>query len=107
MGKLMASLGAACIFLGLTVLAGARPIPPQSGIAGTASLSGAVDSSTPFKAAQVFIRNTDKRILYMVYTNAAQLRAVALFPVNYEIKDGTKVQKTGVQKLTLNAGDSP
>ncbi len=93
MGKLMASLGAVCIFLGLTVLAGARPIPPQSGIAGTASLSGAVDSSTPFKAAQVFIRNTDKRVLYMVYTNAGQFRAVALFPGNYEVKVSTKGQE--------------
>src|SRR5438552_4926714 len=73
MGKLMASLGAVCIFLGLTVLAGARPMPPQSGgLAGTAGLSGAVDSSTPFKAAQVFIRNTDKRILYMVYTRSEE-----------------------------------
>ena len=107
MGKLMASLGAACIFLGLTVLAGARPIPPQSGIAGTASLSGAVDSSTPFKAAQVFIRNTDKRILYMVYTNAGQFRAVTLFPGNYEVKVSTKGQESDVQKLTLKAGDSP
>src|SRR5947209_13726972 len=107
MGKLMASLGAVCVFLGLTVLAGARPIPPQSGIAGTASLSGAVDSSTPFKGAQVFIRNTDKRILYMVYTNAGQFRAVTLFPGNYEVKVSTKGQESDVQKLTLKAGDSP
>jgi hypothetical protein len=28
----------------------------------------------------VFIRNTDKRMLYMVYTNAKRFRAVALFP---------------------------
>src|SRR5262247_2058359 len=107
MGKLMASLGAVCIFLGLTVLAGAIPVPPQSGIAGTAGLSGAVDSSTPFKAAQVFIRNTDKRILYMVYTNAGQFRAVALFPGNYEVKVSTKGQESDVQKLALKAGDNP
>src|SRR6059036_2735929 len=108
MGKLMASLGAVCIFLGLTVLAGARPMPPQSGgLAGTAGLSGAVDSSTPFKAAQVFIRNTDKRILYIVYTNAGQFRAVTLFPGNYEVKVSTKGQESDVQKLTLKAGDSP
>src|SRR5881628_2432579 len=107
MGKLMASLGAACIFLGLTVLAGARPIPPQSGIAGTASLSGAVDSSTPFKAAQVFIRNVDKRILYMVYTNAGQFRAVALFPGNYEIRAAAKGVESEVQKLVVRAGDNP
>src|SRR5216117_1163616 len=108
MGKLMASLGAVCIFLGLTVLAGARAMPPQSGgIAGTASLSGAVDSSTPFKAAQVFIRNVDKRILYMVYTNAGQFRAVALFPGNYEIRAAAKGVESEVQKLVVKAGDTP
>src|SRR5947207_1944739 len=108
MGKLMASLGAVCIFLGLSVLAGAKPLPAQSGgSVGTASLSGAVDSAMPFKAAQVFIRNKDKRVLYMVYTNAGQFRAVALFPGNYEVKVSTKGQESDVQKLTLKAGDSP
>src|SRR3989441_13149300 len=107
MGKLMASLGAACIFLGLTVLAGARPIPPQSGIAGTASLSGAVDSSTPFKAAQVYIRNTDKRILYMVYTNAGQFRALGLFPGNYEVSVTARGLKSDIQRLAIKAGDAP
>src|SRR5437016_4208039 len=108
MGKLMASLGAVCIFLGLSVLAGARPLPAQSGAtAGTASLSGTVDSATPFKAAQVFIRNTDKRILYMVYTNAGQFRAVSLFPGNYEVKVGTKGLESDVQKLTVKAGENP
>src|SRR5207244_4753212 len=86
----------------------ARPIPPQSGgSAGTASLSGAVDSSMPVKAAQVFIRNTDKRILYMVYTNAGQFRAVSLFPGNYEVKVSTKGLESDVQKLTVKAGESP
>ena len=33
-------------------------------LAGTAALSGTVDSTMPFKAAQVFIRNVDKRMLY-------------------------------------------
>src|SRR5947207_11696097 len=107
MGKLMPSLGDVCIFVGLNGLARARPMPPQSGLAGTASLSGAVHSSTPFKAAQVFIRNKDKRVLYMVYTNAGQFRAVALFPGNYEVKVSTKGQESDVQKLTLKAGDSP
>src|SRR5438105_13494010 len=108
MGKLMASLAAVCIFLGLSVLPGAKPMPAQSGtVAGTASLSGTVDSATPFKAAQVFVRNTDKRILYMVYTSAGQFRAVALFPGNYEVKVSTKGLESDVQKLTVKAGESP
>src|SRR5947208_15373087 len=108
MGKLMASLGAVCIFLGLSVLAGAKPLPAQSGgSVGTASLSGAVDSAMPFKAAQVFIRNTDKRILYMVYTNAGQFRAVALFPGHCEVELSRTGLEADVQKLTVKAGDSP
>ena len=41
---------------------------------GTATLSGTVDSPTPFKAAQVFIRNKEKRMLYMVYTSEGKYR---------------------------------
>src|SRR5213593_3141526 len=52
---------------------------------GMASLSGTVTAAKPFKAAQVYIRNVDKRMLYMVYTNAGAFRAVALFPGNYEV----------------------
>src|SRR6516225_7661556 len=86
----------------------ARPAAPQTtAMPGTASLSGTVDSSAPFKAAQVFIRNVDKRILYMVYTNAGQFRAVALFPGNYEVSSSTKGLESDVQKLVLKAGESP
>jgi hypothetical protein len=52
---------------------------------GMASLSGTVESAKPFKAAQVYIKNVDKRIMYMVYTSAGQFRAVQLFPGNYEV----------------------
>src|SRR5262245_47089613 len=108
MGKLMASLGAACALLVVTMWAAARPVPPQvSPIPNTASVSGTVDSAAPFKAAQVFIRNVDKRILYMVYTNAGQFRAVALFPGNYEVKVSTKGLESDIQKLTLKTGESP
>ena len=55
----------------------------------------------------MFIRNTDKRMLYMVYTNAKRFRAVALFPGNYEISAATKDLKSDVQKLAIKAGDSP
>jgi virginiamycin B lyase len=74
---------------------------------GTARLSGTVDSTAPFKAAQVFIRNVDKRILYMVYTNAGQFRAVSLMPGNYEVSVSTKGLESDVQKLALKPGDNP
>src|ERR1051325_11311922 len=62
----------------------------NAAVPGTATLTGTVESSAPYTAAQVFIRNTDKRMLYMVYTNAKRFRAVALFPGNYEISAATK-----------------
>jgi streptogramin lyase/cytochrome c5 len=74
---------------------------------GMASLSGTVQASKPFKAAQVYIRNVDKRILYMVYTDAGRYRAVSLFPGNYEIRVITKGLESDVQKLAVKAGDAP
>src|SRR5262245_63502411 len=50
-------------------LAIAYAMSAAQGGQGPASLSGTVDSAAPFKAAQVYIRNIDKRILYQVYTN--------------------------------------
>src|SRR5215475_8700223 len=72
-----------------------------------ASMSGTVSSSKPFKAAQVYIRNVDMRILYMVFTNAGQFRAVSLFPGNYEISVTAKGLKSEVRKLALKAGENP
>ena len=76
-------------------------------LSGMAKLSGTVDSSTPFKAAQVYIRNADKRIMYMVYTNAGQFRAVSLFPGSYEVIVRAKGLESDVQKLAVKAGDNP
>jgi virginiamycin B lyase len=71
------------------------------------NLSGTVTSSRPFKAGQVYIRNVDKRIMYMVYTNAGQFRSVALFPGNYEISVRAKGLQSDVQKLVVKTGDNP
>ncbi|PYQ94184.1 MAG: hypothetical protein DMF96_27020 [Acidobacteria bacterium] len=79
----------------------AAPLP------GMASLSGTVESSKPFKAAQVYIKNVDKRIMYMVYTSAGQFRAVQLFPGNYEVSVTLKGFKSDVQKVAVKAGDAP
>jgi len=82
-------------------LSGSAAGPPPAAQAG---LSGTVKSTTPVKASQVFIRNVEKRILYMVYTSAGQFRAVALFPGNYEVSVSTKGLESDVQKLALKAG---
>src|SRR5215472_9065856 len=85
------------------------PVPTVQGPAlrSMASMSGTVSSSKPFKAAQVYIRNVDMRIMYMVFSNAGQFRAVSLFPGNYEISATAKGFKSNVQKLAVKAGDNP
>ena len=89
------------------VAAQTRTAGNAGALAGMASLSGTVDAGKPFKAAQVYIRNVDKRMLYMVYTNAGRFRAVALFPGNYEVSVQAKGLESDVQKLVLKAGDRP
>ena len=90
-----------------SLAAASATLPAQTPASGMAALSGTVDSTAPFKAAQVFIRNVDKRIMYTVFTNAGQFRAVSLFPGNYEISAGTKELDSDVQKLVLKAADNP
>ena len=75
-------------------------------IPGTATLSGTVAADAPFTAARVYIRNVDRRMLYMVYTQAGRYRAVALFPGNYEVSVRAPGRASDMQRLVLNAGDS-
>src|SRR5262245_25152946 len=108
---LMLAITGACVvaaYLMTAVVTGAaaqsnRASAPQ----GTATLSGTVDAAKPFKAAQVYIRNVDKRMLYMVYTNAGKFRAVALLPGNYEINAQARGLVSDVQKLAIKPGDRP
>ena len=83
------------------------PRVAQAAVPGLGNLSGAVQSATAFKAAQVLIRNTDKHVLYMVYTNGGRFRSVALFPGNYEVSARTGALQSDVQKLVIKAGDNP
>ncbi len=90
------------------------PIPQRparatglTGMATLAKMTGSVTAGKPFKAAQVYIRNTDKRILYMVYTNAGQFRALGLFPGNYEVSVTARGLKSDIQQLAIKAGEAP
>ena len=89
------------VVVGVTVLTGAGV---QAEVPGTATLTGAVTASQPFQAAQVYIRNLDQDIVYMVYTNGGRFRAVALFPGNYEISASTKHLESDVQTFVVEAG---
>ena len=84
-----------------------NPLPVQaSTVPGTGTLSGMVEAPQPFQAAQVYARNLDKNILYMVYTNGGRYQAVNLFPGNYDVT----VQKRGfaadTKKLAVKAGEN-
>ena len=86
--------------------AGAAAAQTAAPLDGTATLSGMVTAAAPFTAARVYIRNVDRRILYMVYTQAGQFRAVALFPGAYEVSVRAPGLESGVERLVLNAGDN-
>jgi streptogramin lyase len=104
-----ALLGIAGVYFGEAVSQGSPAAKAAGGavLPGTASVSGTVESSQSFKAARVYIRNVDKRILYMVFTNGGAFRAVDLFPGNYEINTQAKGLESDIQKLVVKPGDHP
>ena len=70
-------------------------------------VTGTVEAARPFKAAQVYLRNVDRRMSYMVYSQAGKFRAVALLAGNYEIHAEAKGLQSDVQKLVIRNGDNP
>lgn len=105
---LSAAAGAAYLITGLGGWIEATPVMAQTASPpGTARLSGTVVATAPFKAAQVSIRNVNRRMLYMVYTNAGQFRASALLPGNYEVSVSGNGLESDVQKVALKPGDNP
>jgi streptogramin lyase len=90
--------------LALFSLAQAKP-KKASDVAGLASASGTVDAPKPFQAAKVYFRNTDKRILYMVYSNGGKYQAMHLLPGNYEFSVQAKGEESDVQKMEVKAGE--
>src|SRR5436309_3679231 len=103
-------LAAVVLSLGIAFAYGARSFTATAGAAenglvpGTASVSGTVEAAAPFKAAQVHLLNTDKNVLFMVYTSGGRYRAVNLFPGRYEVS----VRKAGFaadpRTVTVAAG---
>src|SRR5439155_804778 len=75
-----------------------------TGLTGMATMTGSVTARKPFKAAQVYIRNTDKRILYMLDTNAGQFRAVGVFPGNSEVGGTARGVQSDLPALTTTRG---
>src|ERR1700722_12679747 len=79
----------------------------SSPLSGLGSISGTVKAPKEFKAAKVYVKNLDKNVVYMVFTDGGRYEAVDLFPGNYEVSV-TKNGFTGsdVQKITIAPGAS-
>ena len=94
-------LGAAS---GMPPGAGEQPTTTRAPIPGLVSVSGTVQSPSPFTAARVYLRNIDRQILYMVYTAGGRYRAVAMFPGHYEVGVSAQGFESDLRSVTLEAG---
>lgn len=95
---------------GIVFVLCAQPIPKLLTVTAATgsnmgSLSGTVAAPKPFKAAQVYAKNVDKNILYMVYTVGGRYRAMNLFPGNYEVSAEKRGFSSEVQKVSIRAGE--
>src|SRR5688572_7162093 len=79
----------------------------NSDLAGLATVSGTVTSPSPFRAAKVYLRNTDKRVQYMVYTAGGKYQAIHLMPGKYEMRVEADGLDSPMTPFTLNAGTNP
>jgi len=79
----------------------------QTELVDLASVSGTVTATAPFKAAQVYFRNPERRMQYMVYTAGGKYQAVNLLPGNYEMRVEAKGLESPASKVILKAGENP
>jgi virginiamycin B lyase len=73
-------------------------------ISGTGTIFGKVDAPQELKAAQVYIRNVDKNIVYMVYTTAGRYEAIDLLPGAYAVTIKKNGFSSDTKKLVIAAG---
>ncbi|MBI2823014.1 MAG: hypothetical protein HYX74_12395 [Acidobacteria bacterium] len=76
------------------------------GIPGSGSVSGMVTAPKPFKAAQVYLRTLDKKMLYVVFIVGGRYQAINLMPGTYEVWVEKRGFKSDVQKAQIKAGSS-
>jgi streptogramin lyase len=93
------------LLTGLGICSMMTAVHAAQAIAGTASLSGSVTAATPFTAAQVYARNIDKNMLYMVFTNRGQYSAINLLPGAYEVWAEKGGLKSEHQLLRIQPGE--
>ena len=99
------------VFSGLLLLAGCASTQDatdilENKVPGTATLTGTVTAPSAFQAARVYARNTDKNIIYMVYTGGGRYQAVALFPGPYEVWVETSGLESDREEIQIEAGEA-
>ena len=88
--------------LAFCIVAGLQAAPlPELG-----TLSGKVTAPQAFQGAEVYIRNLDKHVLYMVYTSEGHYQAVDLLPGKYEVSVKKKGFSADVRKLEVKPGSA-
>jgi streptogramin lyase len=111
---LVGATGLALIFFGSEVASrgqakSARNVRAATtgALAGTGTLSGIVKAPKEFKAARVYAKNSEKKVVYMVFTEGGRYQAVGLFPGTYEVsasKNG--FMDSDAQKVTVTPGEN-
>jgi streptogramin lyase len=96
----------AAVALHMGSAAGTVSAQQRGELSGLGRVSGSVTAPQSFRAAQVYLRHTDKNVTYMVFTNAGQFRSLALFPGNYEVSVKAKGLESEPQTLTVRAGQT-
>jgi len=81
-------------------------VSAADGIPGTATLSGTVRADAPLNAVQVYAKNHDRSMLYMVYSSNNQFKTINLMPGGYEIWAEKGRLKSEHTMMRINAGDS-
>jgi virginiamycin B lyase len=73
-------------------------------IAGTGAVSGTVTAAKPFTAAQVYLRNAEKGVTFMVYTAGGKYQAINLYPGDYDVTVARRGFASEPQKISVKAG---
>ena len=76
----------------------------QSTIAGTGAVTGTVTATKPLTAAQVYLRNAEKGVTFMVYTAGGKYQAINLYPGVYDVHVARRGFSSEPQKITVAPG---
>src|ERR671934_137483 len=80
-----ALLALGCVLAAPSIAAADGPSIP-----GTGAVSGTVTAGKPFTAAQVYLRNAEKGVTFMVYSAGGKYQAINLYPGEYELTVGRR-----------------